>query len=86
MSEPQGFERGLEPEFIFGVVWLRNKLWLLMKWKNCQIAELVLAAEANVICPQIVINYYESILTWTSASRRSQRQRFSTETRDFYWY
>ncbi|CAO2600586.1 Chromobox protein homolog 5 [Lemmus lemmus] len=48
----RGFERGLEPEKIIGAT------------DSCDEADLVLAKEANVKCPQIVIAFYEERLTW----------------------
>lgn len=64
-----GFERGLEVERIMGVTDTSgDQLMFLIKWKNEEETELVPAQDANTKVPQLVIKFYESQLTWKTAS------------------
>jgi len=63
-NEPIGFERGFEAEEIIGATDLDGQIMFNIKWKGTDILDWVPAKEANVKCPQIVIKYYESCLTW----------------------
>jgi len=73
----RGFERGLEPEKIIGATDSCGDLMFLMKWKDSDEADLVLAKEANVKCPAIVIAFYEERLTWHEDSDKKEKDAVS---------
>lgn len=52
------------PEKIIGATDAKGELMFLMQWKNINEAEFILAKEANILCPQIVINFYEERLVF----------------------
>ncbi|XP_050063688.1 chromobox protein homolog 1-like [Aphis gossypii] len=52
------------PERIIGVTDAGGTFSFLMKWVGIDEAELVVSREAHVMCPQVVIDFYEKNVIW----------------------
>ena len=61
MSEAvySGFVEGLKPQQIMAASFDGKDIYFWMQWTNTHIS-VVLAVEANIICPQIVFKWYEN--------------------------
>lgn len=60
------------PKEILGVTNVGGALKFLMKWEGTENATFVLAKEANVVCPQLVIDFYESKLKFIENDRKKR--------------
>lgn len=59
MNGVKGFQRGFEAEEIMAATLVKSEVLFLMKWKGTQDMDIVSAKEANIICPHLVIAFYE---------------------------
>uniref|UniRef100_A0A0K8S4X2 Chromobox 5 n=1 Tax=Lygus hesperus TaxID=30085 RepID=A0A0K8S4X2_LYGHE len=64
-SSLHGFKRNLKPEKVLNVVKLKDgHRCFLMKWKDDLCPDFVTTDDANEKCPDLVIKFYEHIISW----------------------
>jgi len=54
-----GFPKHLIPQRIVNAAFDGKDIWFWMEWSNSADVSVVLAKEANLLCPQLVIQFYE---------------------------
>jgi hypothetical protein len=60
----RGFDKGLTPEKIMAATLDNNEIMFLIKWKEEENGDIVSAKEANIRCPQLVIQFYEKRISF----------------------
>ncbi|KFD72293.1 hypothetical protein M514_15566 [Trichuris suis] len=63
-EEKNGFQRGLKPERIISVTDITGQLEYLIKFEGSETPEFIPKQIANVQCPLLILEYYESLLRW----------------------
>lgn len=58
-----------------------GELMFLMRWEGDEDADMVAAKQANVKCPQIVIQFYERRLTWHEPNEEKAKDKETDEVK-----
>ena len=58
------FIRGLEAESITGASFETGKIFFSVKWKDSDVTDIVSSKDANLMIPQLVIQFYQERVDW----------------------
>ena len=58
------FYRGLEAEEITGATFETGKIFFSVKWKDSEVTDIVSSKDANLMIPQLVIQFYQDRVDW----------------------
>ena len=58
------FNRGLEAEKITGASFETGKIFFSVKWKDSDVTDIVSGKDANLMIPQLVIQFYQERVDW----------------------
>ena len=61
------FYRGLEAEEITGATFETGKIFFSVKWKDSEVTDIVSSKDANLMIPQLVIQFYQDRVDWGEA-------------------
>lgn len=60
-EKPQGLERGLTLEKIVKAFKIKGETFLVTKWKNCSMLDIVPSSRLVELYPHVMIQYYEKL-------------------------
>ncbi|XP_044764640.1 chromobox protein homolog 1-like [Coccinella septempunctata] len=65
-----GFDLGHTPELILGATEKDGEILFLIKWKGVFEADMIPRRIANLRCPQLVIEFYEERMRWSTPKEK----------------
>ena len=68
------FYRGLEAEEITGATFETGKIFFSVKWKDSEVTDIVSSKDANLMIPQLVIQFYQDRVDWGEAGEEGEEE------------
>jgi len=62
-----GVAAGKVPEKILGATDSSGQLKFLIKWRGVEEGDLIVANAAHIMCPQLLLKWYEERISWTDS-------------------